>query len=636
MPLFNDEQRKALLLILANATALGQSQNQKIQNSKTKNIAETNKTEINISQEKASDKEIEKILNKSRSISPLIKIGSGQVINIDRRSLSHESIKSIKNDTYLNNSFQPLDENLKEEKEEKLNKKILDLGSGIELVISFKDSNTIPKEISQTFFNSNNKNINNQVENDALKNYLLQKLLISGGENLPISSSLNNTSSSNTTRISKTNAGARAKADAKARSMKSGGSSKKSTPEGQTHRRLLTNSDPRFKHPNFFNRDMGPLNRDPGVKGNPYTPAIDPLRDASPDPKKTIFRMAQKDENVVETETLNTEDDVINDNNNIISKEIEKDNTDDFQSRIFQIEEQSEGIDSSGLSTNHDQFSEDVQKMERMTARRREEPKSQSRVDKNKYYSKSQTAAKNHLRDFGYNKEELERMTSEEAAAKVESTSEYYLGHPNTEEYKGTLSLQENVNIYFHEEDGVTLMFEDNPLYEGLNEQHFISIYKPNNEAQEELQSNQPRIIDKDSLKPGLRVTPADPDGLTFKTRGPNLGQPIDSQLKEKQLAEEAAAKEEAREEVIKELGLKPTYQQLQPTERISNRQKEEVLQLRRRLSEDPDFHLNNDQKNILERAERYEKAYDELDRIREQTIEEELERRNSDEFDEL
>ena len=280
----------------------------------------------------------------------------------------------------------------------------------------------------------------------------------------------NNSSSSIERPISssKSGAGARAKADSRRNNLrkkisKSESSSTKFPTSGENRRRLL----------GVFSNSRP----NTGMRGNQHNPIIDVLEANRPS-KATQIHMVKSD-----------------------------------------------GLEESGLSKNHNEFSEEIQQIEKRTSERRAHPIRQSKTDPKKYYAENQGVkkGKKHLPDFEIN---LETMSDNEIAKKVYEISENVLQDLKTDTYFGTLNLAEDVVIELNQLSRTLAIYEDHPIYSG-EYQHHITTYKATQKAIDKMNQsiNGTDILNED-CNPAL-TTIKNADGLTSKTRGPNIGEPI-------------------------------------------------------------------------------------------------------------
>jgi len=227
-------------------------------------------------------------------------------------------------------------------------------------------------------------------------------------------------------------------------------------------------------------------------------------------------------------------------------------------------------FESSGLSRNHNQLSEDLQSTEKLTKLRRAEPLQPSQVlgDSFKYSDKQlERKAKRHLDQFGIS---IEGKTKPEMSLKYKNFIESLLSKPNLVVHKnGTLNKQEpTINIGDPESLGITV-FENNLLY---NEHFFISAYKISD-----------KVFDE------------------FKETG-NIG--ISPEKRKAMKLEIASQKEQAGKGKTAEQAF---YSTLPEDARIGNKQLREVETLQEQLKQDPSLSLTEKEKTMLQRAEKYQ-----------------------------
>ena len=277
----------------------------------------------------------------------------------------------------------------------------------------------------------------------------------------------------------------------------------------------------------------------------------------------------------------------------------------------------SDGLDESGLSTNREQFPEEIRQTEERTSRRRSQPKIQSEVDSKKYYAKDQDVIKGkiHLPDF---KIDPQDMSPDEIAQIVYDISEDVLRDPDTENYLGTLNLREDVVIKLNRQLKIVSVYEDHPIYSEQH-QHHITIYRANQRAIEQIDRTLNGIdILNEYCNPSL-TTIQNADGLTSRTRGPNLGEPISVKKsriaaeQEKQALREIAEAEKA--------ASPPTMLQLQPHERISNQQLREVEEIESRISQNSSYllELNENELSLLSRANNHRQGIERIEKMNQQ-----------------
>ena len=230
----------------------------------------------------------------------------------------------------------------------------------------------------------------------------------------------------------------------------------------------------------------------------------------------------------------------------------------------------SNNLESSGLSRNHEQLSENIQFIEKLTRLRRAQPLYPSQVlgDSYKYGGKQlERKAPRHLEDFGIC---TEGKTIEEMAIEYKDLLENLVSKPNLViREDGTLNKQEpTINIGDPKSLGI-LSFENNPLYE---DHHFISGYLISEEAFE-----------------------------TFKETG-NIG--ISSEERAQEINELQRTQAQAERE---KKAARSFYSSLPEEARIGNQQLREVEAIQERLREDPKSPLTEKEKNMIERAEKYQ-----------------------------
>lgn len=236
----------------------------------------------------------------------------------------------------------------------------------------------------------------------------------------------------------------------------------------------------------------------------------------------------------------------------------------------------SNGLTPFGLSRNHEELFENIQLIEKRTRLRRAEPLYSSEVlgDSYEYGSKQlERKAPRHLEDFGIS---TEGKSLEEMAIKYKDLVETILVKPDLVVRKdGTLNKQEpTINMGDPQTLGI-VAFENNPLYD---KHRFITSYPISEEAFE-----------------------------TFEKTG-NIGrspseraQEIDElQRTQAQLEREAS-------------NARSFYSSLPEDARIGNQQLREVKTIQEQLKEDPKFPLTEKEKNLVQRAEKYEQHKNEF-----------------------
>ena len=102
--------------------------------------------------------------------------------------------------------------------------------------------------------------------------------------------------------------------------------------------------------------------------------------------------------------------------------------------------------------------------------------------------------------------------------------SEYIISHKNVETYYGTFNLKEDVVFKFLRSENALAVFEDWPVYEGLDKKYFITTYKdPTGKIRQDIDSTVNGIcISENSFTPNMRQR-VDNEGNSW-TRGPNVG----------------------------------------------------------------------------------------------------------------
>ena len=230
----------------------------------------------------------------------------------------------------------------------------------------------------------------------------------------------------------------------------------------------------------------------------------------------------------------------------------------------------SNNLESSGLSRNHEELSKNSQFIEKLTRLRRAQPLYPSQVlgDSYKYGGKQlERKAPRHLEDFGIS---TEGKTVEEMAIEYKDLLEILVSKPNLViREDGTLNKQElTINIGDPDSLGI-VSFENNPLYE---DHHFISGYPISEEAFE-----------------------------AFKETG-NIG--ISKEERDQEINELQKIKAQAeREKTTARL----FYINLPEDARIGNQQLREVETLQEQFKQDPSISLTEKEKNMIQRAEKYQ-----------------------------
>jgi hypothetical protein len=247
-----------------------------------------------------------------------------------------------------------------------------------------------------------------------------------------------------------------------------------------------------------------------------------------------------------------------------------------MQKRI-QLKMAKNNLESSGLSRNHEQLSENVQFIEKLTRLRRAQPLYPSQVlgDSYKYGGKQlERKAPRHLEDFGIC---TEGKTLEEMAIEYKDLLEILVSKPNLViREDGTLNKQEpTINIGDPESLGI-VSFENNPLYEDY---YFISGYP----------------VSKEAFK-------------TFEETG-NVGSSPEERAQEKNKLQRTQAQAERERKAARSF-----YSNLPEEARIGNQQLREVEAIQERLKEDPKFSPTEKEKNLIQRAEKYQQYKDKFD----------------------
>lgn len=230
----------------------------------------------------------------------------------------------------------------------------------------------------------------------------------------------------------------------------------------------------------------------------------------------------------------------------------------------------SNNLESSRLSRNHEQLSKDIQSIEKLTKLRRSQPLYPSQVLGNsfKYRGKQlEKKAPRHFEDFGIS---TEWKTVEEMAVEYKDLLEMILSKPNLviREY-GTFNKQEPpIHIGDPESHGI-VSFENNPSYE---DHHFISGYPISEGAFE-----------------------------TFKETG-NIGSSPEERAQEINELQKTQAQAKRERTTARSF-----YTSLPEEARIGNQQLREVETLQEQLKSDPSISLTEKEKNMIQRAEKYQ-----------------------------
>ena len=230
----------------------------------------------------------------------------------------------------------------------------------------------------------------------------------------------------------------------------------------------------------------------------------------------------------------------------------------------------SNNLESSGLSKNNEELSQNIQEIEIKTRLRRAQPLDSSEVlgDSYQYGGKQlERKAPRHLKDFGIS---TEGKTVEEMAMEYKDLVESLLSRSNLViREDGTLNQQEpTINIGDPESRGI-VAFENNPLYEN---HHFITSYPISPEAFKEFEEK----------------------GNIGSSREERAAEMNETQRKQAQLEREAS-------------NARSFHSSLPEDARIGNQQLREVEAIQEQLKEDPNFPLTEKEKNMIQRAEKYQ-----------------------------
>lgn len=108
-------------------------------------------------------------------------------------------------------------------------------------------------------------------------------------------------------------------------------------------------------------------------------------------------------------------------------------------------------------------------------------------------------------------------------------------------------------------------------------------------------------------------------DGLTSRTRGPNLGEPI--KVKESRIAAEQEKQAQREIAEAEKAASPPMMSQLQPHERISNQQLREVEKIEARISQNSSYllELNENQLSLLSRANNNRQGIERIEKMNQQ-----------------
>ena len=241
-----------------------------------------------------------------------------------------------------------------------------------------------------------------------------------------------------------------------------------------------------------------------------------------------------------------------------------------MQTRV-QLKMAQKNLQSSGLSCNHEQLSEKIQVIEKLTRLRRAQPLYSSEVLGDSFkYSQQQLERKapRHLtNDYNIS---IEGKTKTQQGLVYFHEVEEMLKTPNLiVREDGIMNQQEPAIICFDPDSKLFASFENNPLYE---DHHFISSYE----------------IDDDAVKEFIMTGNI---GENPQMRKAKIDQ--DQKLK--------AAQERMRENA------NSFYQTLPQDARIGNKQLREAEALKHKLKEDPKFQLTEKEKTMIQRAEKYQ-----------------------------
>jgi len=240
------------------------------------------------------------------------------------------------------------------------------------------------------------------------------------------------------------------------------------------------------------------------------------------------------------------------------------------KSRLSIAQTSNEDSFSNGLSGNHEELSKNIKDNEIKTRLRRAEPLYPSEVlgDSYQYGGKQlERKAPPHLKDFGIS---TEGKTVKEMATEYHDCIENLLQQPGlVVREDGTLGKWEPTINIGDPESRIIVVFEKNPLYD---KNHFISSY--------------------------LIASKAFDD---FEETG-NIGlSPKERQKTNDQLQRTRAQAERERTTA------RSFYSNLPEDARIGNKQLREVETLQQQLKEDPSFSLTENQKDLLQRVEKYQ-----------------------------
>jgi hypothetical protein len=233
-------------------------------------------------------------------------------------------------------------------------------------------------------------------------------------------------------------------------------------------------------------------------------------------------------------------------------------------------------LESSGLSKNHEELPQNIQYIEIKTRLRRAQPLYSSEVLGNSYeYGGKQLERKapRHLPDFGIS---IVGKSIEELAVEYKDLVETILSKQGLVVRKdGTLNKQEpTINMGDPETLGI-VAFEKNPLYD---KHRFISSYPVSQEAFD-------HFVETGEI------------GLSPE---------------EKKTKIDAFQKKQAQAERERTTA-RSFYSSLPEDARIGNQQLREVEGIQERLKEDPNSPLTEKEKNLIQRAENYQRYKDQF-----------------------
>ena len=188
----------------------------------------------------------------------------------------------------------------------------------------------------------------------------------------------------------------------------------------------------------------------------------------------------------------------------------------------------SSGINEEGLSHNHNLLPEGIRESEKASAERRQPPILRSQYDQEASYAEPQLIKKSFKHQDDNNSNE-DRIPDDERSAEQLTNGMFYdsediLGNRNVETYCGTFNLKEDVMFKLLRSEKAIAVFEDWPLYEGLDKKHFITTYKdPTGQIIQDIDSTINGIsLDEASFTDNMRIVIDDQENT--RTRGPNVG----------------------------------------------------------------------------------------------------------------